>query len=241
MDWPPSSVEWAKHVAEASEDMVDSPTPPEPDSSSAKAVSVIDDEQSWQVISGQQSDSASSSGAFQYTSQSHAEQTGVATALSTLRAAKRIKLPWETGPLAPLFVKGGLSLKFDIQQSNIGMADVLNPQPKAQAVFPKPVNLEAPTHFVKKRIMCTSYNIQDDELRSRALNKFRVLVSLDLHATQIGVSMLTCLGNLDASTDVMQILSDALSNKATGTLFETSFLFVALGQLGGNFQQGYLL
>eukprot|EP00435_Cladocopium_sp_Y103_P013036 s4599_g3.t1 len=100
------------------------------------------------------------------------------------------------------------------------MADVLNPQPKAQAAFPKPVSLEAPTQFVKKRIMCTSYNIQDDELRSRALNKFRVLVSLDLHATQIGVSMLNCLGNLDASTDVMQILSDALSNKATGTLLK---------------------
>eukprot|EP00435_Cladocopium_sp_Y103_P025099 s580_g6.t1 len=75
----------------------------------------------------------------------------------------------------------------DIQQSDIGMADVLNPQPKGQAVLPKPVILETPTHFVKKRIMCTSYNIQDDELRSRALNKFRVLVSLDLHATQIGV------------------------------------------------------
>eukprot|EP00435_Cladocopium_sp_Y103_P061051 s1200_g22.t1 len=50
MDWPPSSVEWAKHVAEASEDMVDSPTPPEPGSSSAKAVSVMDDEHSWQVL-----------------------------------------------------------------------------------------------------------------------------------------------------------------------------------------------
>eukprot|EP00435_Cladocopium_sp_Y103_P056037 s2067_g18.t1 len=220
MDLPASLVKWAKHVSADSEDMVDSPTPPEPDSCSAKAVNEIDDERSWQLISGQQSESASSSTPLQYIPQLHAQQTEVSTALTVLRSSKRIKLPWETGPLAPLFVKDGLSPKLDIQQSNLGMADVLNPQPKAQAVFPKPVNSEASTHFAKKRIVCTSYNIQDDELRSRALNKFRVLVSWDLHATQIGVSMLNCLGSLDANTDVMQILSDSLSNKATGTLMK---------------------
>ena len=70
----------------------------------------------------------------------------------------------------------------------MGIADVLNPQPKVQAAFPKPVELKAPSHFAKKRVACASYNVPDDELRSRALNRFRVLVSLDLHATQIGTS-----------------------------------------------------
>ena len=63
---------------------------------------------------------------------------------------------------------------------------------------------------------------QDDELRSRALNHFRVLVNLDLHATGIGESMLNCVGSLDTSTDVLQVLSDALSSKATGTLLKRS-------------------
>ena len=34
--------------------------------------------------------------------QMHTQQTGVVTALSLLRTSKRIKMPWEKGPLAPV-------------------------------------------------------------------------------------------------------------------------------------------
>jgi hypothetical protein len=170
----------------------------------------------------QQLSSASSSETVQYIPQTHVEQTGISTALSVLRSSKRVKMPWESGPLAPIFTRESFNKRFDVKSSQLGLADVLNPRPKAQAVLSEPAAVEAPLEFVRKRIACTSYNIQDDELRSRALNRFRVLVNLDLHATGIGESMLNCVGSLDTSTDVLQVLSDALSSKATGTLLKRS-------------------
>ena len=98
----------------------------------------------------------------------------------------------------------------------------MKPCPKVQRVSSEPAVVEAPLEYVRKRIACISYHIQGDELRSRALNHFRVLVSLDLHATVIGESMRNCVGSLDTSTDVLQVRSDALSSKATGPLLKRS-------------------
>ena len=139
----------------------------------------VDD--SGQGLGGyQQLSSASSSETVQYIPQTHVEQTGISTALSVLRSSKRVKMPWESGPLAPIFNRESFNKRFDVKSSQLGLADVLNPRPKAQAVLSEPAAVEAPLEFVRKRIACTSYNIQDDELRSRALNRFRVLVNLDL-------------------------------------------------------------
>ena len=148
--------------------------------------------------------------------------TGVATALSVLRSSKRVKLPSETGHLAPVFTPDSLAKRLEIRSPNLSLSDVLNPQAKAQASVPESHDLQVSFQHVRKRIACTSYNIQDDELRSRALNCFRVLVGLDLHATGIGKSMLDCVGAHDTSTDVLQVLSDALFSKATGTLLKRS-------------------
>ena len=220
MDIPADRVRWAPQILEEEqEDMVDSPTPPGPDPS-VEAVSEASGDKSWHVLSEGASSGATGDVSQMHDLQQHVQQTGVSVALSALRSSKRIKLPWEQGPLAPLFSRSLSLQSFDIKPSTVGIADVLNPQPKVQAAFPKPLELKAPSHFAKKRIACASYNVPDDELRSRALNRFRVLVSLDLHATQIGTSMLNCLGSLDTSTDVLQVLSDALANKATGTLLK---------------------
>ena len=200
-------------------DSVGSPSTPPLGSEPGGSLAVHD---SGQVVDRQQSNSASSSETAQYIPQTHVEQTGLSTALSLLRSSKRVKMPWESGPLAPIFSRDNFNQRFDVTPSQIGLADVLNPCPKVQRVSSEPAVMEAPLEYVRKRIACTSYNVQDDELRSRALNHFRVLVSLDLHATVIGESMLNCVGSLDASTDVLQVLSDALSSKATGTLLKRS-------------------
>ena len=155
-----------------------------------------------------------------HTPQLHTQQTGVVTALSILRSAKRVKLPWETGPLAPVFNNHTFSRRFEIRPQMVGLADVLNPQPKVRAAIPVHNVFQQSQLAVRKRIVLTSYNVKDDELRSRALNRFKVLVCLDLKATGIGRSMLNCLGNLDSSTNVLQVLEDALANKATGTLLK---------------------
>ena len=153
-------------------------------------------------------------------SQMSTQQTGIATALSVLRSAKRVKLPWETGPLAPVFKHDSFASRFEIRPQMIGLSDVLNPQPKVRAAIPAQVPSQSSHAAVRRRIVCTSYNVQDDELRSRALNRFKVLVCMDLTATGIGKSMLNCVGNLDSQTDVLQVLEDSLASKATGTLLK---------------------
>ena len=115
---------------------------------------------------------------------------------------------------AKIFNKESFNQRFDVQPSQIGLADVLKPCPKVQRVSSEPAVVEAPLQYVRKRIACISYHIQGDELRSRALNRFRALVSLDLHAAVIGESMLNYVGRLDTSTDVLQVRSDALSSRA---------------------------
>ena len=167
-----------------------------------------------------QSSSSTGISNFSYASQLNTQQTGVVTALSILRSAKRVKLPWETGPLAQVFSRDDFSRRFEIRPQTIGLSDVLNPQPKVRAATPANIVLQSSHSAVRKRIVLTTYNIHDDELRSRALNRFKILVCLDLSATGIGRSMLNCMGKLDSSTDVLQVLEDALASKATGTLLK---------------------
>ena len=155
-----------------------------------------------------------------FPSQMSTQQTGIVTALSVLRSAKRVKLPWETGPLAPVFKRDSFTSRFEIKPQMIGLSDVLNPQPKVRAAVPAQVPSLSSHAAVRRRIVCTSYNVQDDELRSRALNRFKILVCMDLTATGIGKSMLNCVGNLDCHTDVLQVLEDSLASKATGTLLK---------------------
>ena len=64
------------------------------------------------------------------------------------------------------------------------------------------MSVEAPLEYVRERVACASYNVQDDELKSQALNHFRILVNLGLHATGIAESTLNCVASLDTSTDV---------------------------------------
>lgn len=152
----------------------------------------------------------------------HAQQTGVATALSVMRSPNRVKLPWESGPLSPLFYREDFSKRYSVKMQSTGIADVLNPHPKRQATIPTAFTAPSSSSLFRKRLACIQYNVQDDELRSRALNRFRVLVCQDMNATQTGKSMLDSLGRLSSGADVMQILSDSLSSKATGTLLKRS-------------------
>lgn len=177
--------------------------------------------------------SASSSETMQHIPHTHVEQTGTSTALSLLRPSKRVKMPWEPRPLAPIFSRESFSKRFDVKPSQLGLADVLRLCPRIQVVSSEPMSAEAPLGYIRKRIACASHNIQDDERRSQALNHFRILLGLDLHATGIGESMRNCVGSLDASADVLQVLSDALSGKATGTLLKRAHHRYGAGQTGG--------
>ena len=82
-------------------DSVGSPSTPPLGSEPGASLAVHD---SGQHLGGyQQLSSASSSETVQYIPQTHVEQTGMSTALSVLRSSKRVKMPCESGPLAPIF------------------------------------------------------------------------------------------------------------------------------------------
>ena len=129
-------------------------------------------------------------------------------------------MPWKKRPLAPLFNRKPVMKRFAVKLCAIGLANLLSSKSKKIVQHPTPPvgTSAAPQDLVKRRIALTSYNIQEDELRSCALNKFKVLVGLDAHATRIGRSMLDALGRLENNNTMMHILSDSLATKATGTL-----------------------
>ena len=86
-------------------------------------------------------------------SQMSTQQTGIATAMSVLRSAKRVKLPWETGPLAPVFKHDIFASRFEIRPQMIGLSDVLNPQPKVRAAIPVQVPSQSSHAAVRRRIV----------------------------------------------------------------------------------------
>lgn len=74
--------------------------------------------------------------------------------------------------------------------------------------------------FVKKRIAASKFNLTDDDLRIRALGRFRHLICSDLKGTKVGLSLLDKAGQLCDPTELATIVSDTLAHKATGTLLK---------------------
>lgn len=102
----------------------------------------------------------------------------------------------------------------------VGLTDVHGLRPLVQT----PVHFANPItpaiSFAKQRIAASKFYVPEDELRTKALNQFKLLLLLDLKATRLGSSMLDAVGSLDTSADVLSMLRDALSAKATGTLIK---------------------
>ena len=147
---------------------------------------------------------------------------GIASAFSVLRKPT-IKMPWETGPLSPLFT-GTFSFiqKTDLPSMPIvGIEDVASTNKKQyteRAVESRPVL--SLTSFVKKRISASKFTISDDDLRVRALGHFRKLICSDLKGTSVGMSLLDKAGKLCDEEDFASTVSDCLAHKATGTLLK---------------------
>ena len=83
--------------------------------------SEVDDQSNFADDVEAQSSSSTGISNFSYASQLNTQQTGVVTALSILRSAKRVKLPWETGRLAQVFSRDDFSRRFEIRPQTIGL------------------------------------------------------------------------------------------------------------------------
>ena len=148
--------------------------------------------------------------------------SGVASAFSVLRKPT-IKMPWETGPLSPLFT-GTFSFiqKTDLpRMPMVGLEDVAttNKEPSIEHAVESKPGLSL-TNFVKRRISASKFAISDDDLRVRALGHFRKLICSDLKGTSVGMSLLDKAGKLCNEEDFASTVSDCLAHKATGTLLK---------------------
>ena len=147
---------------------------------------------------------------------------GINSAFTVLRKSV-VKMPWETGPLSPLFT--GV---FSFQQKtdlpglpHVGVGDVstnIERKEVSPAKDPKPI--VSLTSFVKKRIAASKFTISDDDLRVRALGHFRKLICSDLKGTAVGISLIDKAGKLCDEDDLATTVSDTLAHKSTGTLLK---------------------
>ena len=134
-----------------------------------------------------------------------------------------VKMPWEKGPLAAVFT-GQFPMQVDTKLpslTRVGLEDLLtdNTHDSKQPVADiRPV--VSLSGFVKKRITASKFNLTDDDLRIRALGRFRHLICSDLKGTKVGLSLLDKAGQLCGPTELATIISDSLAHKATGTLLK---------------------
>ena len=147
---------------------------------------------------------------------------GVASAFTILRKSVA-KMPWETGPLSPLFTG-----QFNMQQKTgllilplVGIEDVSSKLDTKEADHEKnPKPYVSLTSFVKNRIAASKFIISDEDLRVPALGHFRNLICSDLKGTTVGLSLLDKAGKLCAEDDLATTVSDTLARKSTGALLK---------------------
>ena len=151
--------------------------------------------------------------------------------------AHDIKMPWEKGPLAPIF--GGPMPNVPSVKSlippTVGLVDTLAP-----AVLTKqdtPVQVGPISKFAVKRIAAAKCVVPEDEMLARCLNQIKNLLLLDLQGTEVGLTLCNLAGGLDESVDVLQVLKDCFAKKATATILKrTSALWTLAGWMLENEQ-----
>ena len=111
--------------------------------------------------------------------------------------AHDIKMPWERGPLAPIF-RGPMPNVPPVKTlvpPTVGLVDTLAP-----AVLTKqdtPVQVGPISKFAAKRIAAAKCVVPEDEMLARCLNQIKNLLLLDLQGTEVGLTLCNLAGGLD--------------------------------------------
>ena len=142
--------------------------------------------------------------------------------------AKVDKMPWEKGPLAPIFASEQPSsfLTSALAMTRIGLADALSPMASIKQDTPMPAG--STSQLARNRIASARVVVNDDELLAKCPNKIKVLQLLDLSGTEVGITLLDLAGGLDEAVDILQILKDCFDRKATTTILKRTSVFCSL-------------
>ena len=162
--------------------------------------------------------------------------------LASLEAMQRfrthdIKMPWEKGPLAPVFGAPAPALPTakTLTPPMVGLVDTLAPTVLDRQDSPGPVG--PISKFAIKRIAAAKCVVPEDEMLARCLNQIKSLLLMDLQGTEVGITLCNLAGGLDESADVLQILRDCFARKAIATILKrTSSLWTLAGWMVENEQ-----
>ena len=131
------------------------------------------------------------------------QQTAQLAALQTVRQ-RNIKLPWETGPLAALFVSQDvISVDAKMDMPRVGLVDTLNPSQTLREE--KVVQQSSISPFAMQRLRQARVAVSSDNSRDRALNQIKVILLTDLQATELGRAMTNLAGALDEKADLITL------------------------------------
>lgn len=141
-----------------------------------------------------------------------------------------IKMPWEKGPLAPIFGAPMPTLipAKSLDMPVLGLVDTLAPAVLTKQDTPVPVG--PISKFAIRRIAQAKCSVPEDEMLARCLNQIRTLLLLDLQSTELGVTLCNLAGGLDESADVLQVLKDCFAKKATATILKRTSAIWSLAE-----------
>ena len=148
-----------------------------------------------------------------------------------------IQMPWEKGPLAPVFEAPmpALPAAKTLVSPIVGLVDTLAPTVLFSHGSSVPIG--PISKFAFKRIAAAKCVVPEDEMPARCLNQIKSLMSMDLQDTEVGDKLCNTAGGLDEAADVLQILRDCFARKATATVLKrSSSLWALAGWMVGSNQ-----
>lgn len=155
--------------------------------------------------------------------------------LASLEAMQRfrnhsIQMPWEKGPLAPVFgaPMPALPAAKTLVSPIVAPVDTLAPTVLSSQGSSVPIGPMSKIAF--KRIAVAKCVVQEDEMLARCLNQIKSLVEMDLRGTEVGVKLCNMAGGLDEAADVLQMLIDCFARETTATVLERTSSLRALAE-----------
>ena len=110
--------------------------------------------------------------------------------------------------------------------TRVGLADTLAPLASVKQDTPMPAG--SISQFARKRIV--SAKVNEDEVLAKCLNQIKTLLLMDLEGTEVGVTLCNMAGGLDETVDILQILKDCFSRKATATILKRTSAMWSLAE-----------
>lgn len=108
-----------------------------------------------------------------------------------------IRMPWQKGPLAPIFNQhSGIFRPLSIWNlPRVGLSNVGGCRPIMQMPLDLGDPLSSSVNFAKQRLAAEKFYVPEDELRTKVLNQFKLLLLIDLKATRLGTFMMDAVGS----------------------------------------------